>query len=392
MSKQITCPYCFTQFNLREALFRCNNGRCPGRVPDEVLAAFQGYASAPLLPPSFEVPGGGGLLGLRRRNAPDEALCPHCQQETSKRICPNCHYELMYDVGQVNERIVAVVGGRGTGKSNYIATLVHTLENSVGANFDASVRAMGDGTRRRYEEDFYTPLYRNHEVIPPTAPAATNVSTRTPMIFRINFQGRRKGAVNLVLFDTAGEDMQSLDTMSTEARYICYADALVFLLDPLQIETVREQLGPNVRLPQRDPGAEPVHIVERLLELYAQQFRMKPDQKINKPFAFTLSKIDAVLPLMGPGSGLHHAGEHFGALQAAGIESIHTEITAVLQSWMGPHFNGLVRDHFSNYRYFGVSSFGHSPSPENRLEAIAPIRVEDPLLWIFHQFGLIKNR
>jgi len=54
-----------------------------------------------------------------------------------------------------------------------------------------------------------------------------------------------------------------------------------------------------------------------------------------------------------------------------------------------------VRANFANARYFGVSSFGRPPqgaAGQQKVEGLAPVRVEDPILWIFHQFGLIKAR
>ncbi len=331
--------------------------------------------------------------GRRARSRPTlAAACPDCDQETHKRVCPTCHYDLLYDAGLTEERTIAILGGRGTGKSNYIAMLINRLENEIGAQFGAGVRAMGDRTRERYERDFYTPLYRRHHVIPPTRTAGVDLATRTPLVFRITFNSGK--VVNLVFFDTAGEDMQSLDAISTEARYLLFADALIFLMDPLQIPAVR-QLVPPALVPPADPGAEPEYIIGRLRELYEQEFGLRARQRISKPVAFTLSKVDMLYPLLDPGSGLFRTGEHFDALNLRDLDSIHTEIGAILRAWLGQRFETLVRTNFSNYHYFGVSSFGkppEGPSGRQTVESAAPIRVEDPILWIFHAFGLIKAR
>jgi hypothetical protein len=390
VGKAITCPFCFTRFAASEALFRCGNTRCPGRVEDPVYAEYQGLVNPQRMGRTFgvELNRKGRFTGRFRPQT--TAICPDCEQATHKRICPNCHYELLYDAGLTEERTIAVIGGRGTGKSNYIALLINRLENEIGAYFNAGVRAMGDRTRERYERDFYTPLFRRNQVIPPTRTAGVDTTTRTPMVFRITFETGK--AANLVLFDTAGEDMQSLDAMSTEARYITFADALIFLLDPLQIPAVR-QLLPNASLPPADPGAEPEYIVGRLRELYEQQFRLRSKDKITKPVAFTLSKVDMLSSLIDPGSGLHHTGEHFGYLNKTDLQSIHTEILTYLQTWMGLRFDNLVRTNFSNYQYFGVSSFGRAPEGidgQQTINSITPIRVEDPIMWIFSEFGLVK--
>jgi hypothetical protein len=324
-----------------------------------------------------------------------QADCPHCLRESFTRICPHCHYELTHDAGLIDARIIAVVGGRGTGKSNYIATLVQRMKNEIGQNLDAAVHAIGDRTSDRYERDFFTPLYRRGEIIPATPTASLDIRTRTPMVFRIIFaSGRKNKAINLTLFDTAGEDLQSIDSMSAEARYICHADAVIFLLDPLQFDSVRQRLtpiydkDPNLILPLPDPGAEPYAIVRRLRELH-ERFGLNPNAKLKKPIAFALSKIDTLFPIIDAGSGLRHTGEHFGKLNDSDLESIHTEIGAYLQTWEGPQFDNFVSTYFQNYKYFGVSSFGKAPRPDNTIDGVAPIRVEDPLLWIAKEFGLI---
>ena len=45
-----------------------------------------------------------------------------------------------------------------------------------------------------------------------------------------------------VFFDTVGEDLNDEDTMSTVNKYICKSAGIVFLLDPMQIPAVANQL------------------------------------------------------------------------------------------------------------------------------------------------------
>jgi hypothetical protein len=390
LNKKITCLFCFEQFAPSEVEFRCINRRCSGQTEDHIYADAQGLA-VQRMGPVFSAP----PIKMGRFRVIRQADCPHCARECFTRICPSCHYDLPRDAGLIDARIIAVVGGRGTGKSNYIATLIQRMKNEIGDNLHAAVHAIDDRSGDRYERDFYTPLYRRGQIIPATPTASLDIRTRTPMVFRITFaSGRKNKAINLTLFDTAGEDLQSLNSMSAEARYIYHADAVIFLLDPLQFDSVRQRLqpiydkDPNLILPPPDPGAEPYAILRRLRGLY-EQFGFKPNAKLKKPIAFALSKIDALFPIIDPGSGLRHTGEHFEKLNVADLESIHTQVNAYLHHWEGPQFDNFVSTHFQNYRYFGVSAFGKSPKPDNTIDGVAPIRVEDPLLWIAKEFGLI---
>ena len=392
--KSVLCPFCFNKFSSTKILFRCSNINCADRTPDKIYDSYQG------LPPGKT----SSLMGrvfspttnflgrtVNRFNSPREANCPTCKRTTNKRICPTCHFELMYDVGSTTEEIVAIIGGRSTGKSSYISVLIQRLKNEVGADFNAAVMAIGDGTRTRYENDFYKPIFKDNKELQSTQSGRTNSTIKIPMVFRITIdnQGKRK-AVNLVLFDTAGEDMTSLDLMSAEARYILYSDAIIFLLDPLQIESVRERLS-GVDLPALVPDAAPIPIVERLYELHEKQFGMRPEEKIKKPIAFTLAKIDVLFPIIDPGSVLHYSSNHRGYLNLSDMQSVHTEISAYLENWLGLNFNNLIKTNFKKYKYFGVSAFGKSPV-NGKLNGVSPLRTEDPLLWILHELSLIKGK
>src|SRR6185437_5915360 len=122
-------------------------------------------------------------------------------------------------------------------------------------------------------------------------------------------------------------DMKSVDNLSVQARYISRADGIIFLLDPLQIESVRQQLsGANLPVPDRDSA--PDEIVERLVELFETQLHLGQRDHIKTPVAFTLSKIDALFPILDPSSALRRAGggEHFGALDLRDVNSVSGEM------------------------------------------------------------------
>lgn len=389
LNPKITCPFCFETFETPKTKYRCVNPRCSKREEDAVYAAARGIR--PLIM--------GHVFNSPEKTWKDKLLqpslsvrCDACSKETSKRLCPHCHFELSHDAGLIEDHIIAIIGGPNTGKGHYIATLIHRLENEVGAQFSFSLRMLGDETRDRFEADYLSPLFRRKTIIQPTQSATIDSRVKLPMVFRLTIQdGRKLKAVNISFFDSAGEDMKSLDVLSTEARYICFASGIIFLLDPLQIDAVR-QMVPSQNLPLRDPASEPTYIVERLRELYERQFHLSPTARIKIPVAFVLSKADALFPIIDPGSALRLTGEHFGYFNIADAQSVHTEIWNYLQSWMGGGFSNRVGTNFSKYNYFGVSSLGQAPNKDGKIETVSSIRVEDPFLWILCQLGLIKGR
>lgn len=386
-SQSITCSFCFSTFSAQEMLFRCVAPGCTGRTPDSVYSSARGFGLVPMgriLPPVKQ------RIGIPRMTE-----CDQCKKETRTRICPSCHFELPHDIGQIDQRIIAIIGGSNTGKSHYIAALITKLQHEVGANFSFGVSMLGDGTRERWLSDFYRPLFENKTVLQPTLQSAVDSRVKNPLIFRLTLgQHNTRRALNLSFFDTAGEDMTTLglDTLSIEARYICQADGIIVLLDPLQIESVRQRLSSSVNMPRPDPKAQPEFITARLRELMERSLNIAPTKKVKTPIAFTLSKIDALRPIMAPDSALLRQSEHFGTVDLDEIQSVSTEVDSYLQAWINPNFATTINLNFNRYSYFGVSSLGSQPDAHNHLTAVNPRRVEDPFLWILYQLSLMKGK
>lgn len=388
LAPKIICPFCFTKFTAQELCFRCVIPTCSGRANDTVFSTARGYASPTVMGRVLTVAKRRVVLGV-----PQDATCDSCHNISRTRICPACHFELTQDVGQIDQRIIAIIGGRATGKSHYIASLITRLQHVVGKNFNLTIRMLGDDTQARWDRDFYTPLFIRKTVLQPTRTAEVNSQVKAPLIFRITLNnGLYRRAINISFFDSAGEDMTSLNTMSVQNRYICYANGIIFLLDPLQIPSVRESLRGTFKLPDMDPRASPENIVGRLRDLFERQFNMKPTQKVKVPIAFTLSKADTLLPLIDPGSAIRRPGEHVGHVDLDDVQSVSTEISNYFSTWISPNFCDIINNNFSSYRYFGVSSLGEQPDAHDHLSTVSPLRVEDPFLWILSELGLIRGK
>lgn len=390
IGQKITCPFCFESFSAQDIQFRCLNPGCTKREPDEIYANARGLPSTLM----------GHIIAAKKRSfgvgVPHTVECEDCKKESRTRLCPKCHFELSHDVGQIEQKILAIIGGSNTGKSHYIATLINRLQHEVGTNFNFSVSMIGDNTRERWNRDFYTPLFENKLVLQATRTSTADSTVKTPLMFRLTMQnGNRRRALNISFFDTAGEDMSSLkvDALSVEARYICKADGLIVLLDPLQIESIRQKLQMKATdFPLRDAMARPEFIVERLRELYESYYRLSGTKKIPIPVAFTFSKIDRLWPIVDPDSALHRPGDHFGMLDLLDVQSVSTEIGNYVQAWISSGFYNEIQFKFAKFRFFGVSSLGAEPDANKRLSSVNSLRIEDPFLWLLYEFDLVKGK
>ncbi len=254
------CPSCFHSFSLHRPLFRCIIPECAGQGEDEIYGRARGLT----------IPVMGRILQPSSRGfaTPRQAECDICHNISRAHICPHCHGELSYDIGLVDQYMIAIIGSSAAGKTHYIASLIHHLQQATGKNFGLTVRMLGDATQQRWEHDFYTPLFINKTRLQPTPSAVVDAQIKVPLVLRVTFsRGRVRRAINISFFDTAGEDMALFSTMSLQNRYICLADGLILLLDPLQIPAVRQQIT-TLPLPPVDPKAAPENIVGRLRDLF----------------------------------------------------------------------------------------------------------------------------
>lgn len=378
-----TCPYCFESFRLHQAPFRCTTpaARCaPER--DEIRAQIweEGAPLGRVLPP-------GGRFASSTR-------CPACRQETRRRLCPHCHMELPQTLGRFRNLIFAVIGAKEAGKSHYLAVLIEQLRKHVGPRLDLLLEPLDERTIRRYRDDFHTPLYRGKRVLRATVGAFSDIRVQVPLVYTLTFSGKNlwgrkciKGVVTLVFFDTAGEDLNDLDTMKTVNKYIYRSDGLIVLLDPLQLDLVRTRLDGAIDLPERN--TETADILTRTTRLIEEGLALSPETLIPIPIAVAFSKFDAVESLLDPQMQLNSEARQDGGYDLADFRAVNAEMHSLLAEWDSGIVTEQAARRYRQSAFFGFSALGCHPGREGHVRAIVPRRVEDPFLWLLHTHRLL---
>jgi GTPase SAR1 family protein len=367
----VTCPYCFAVFGRAQIAYRClgRAGRGLGCDPrlDAELAAYLGTQAGAVLPPVFTGRGA-------------RAACPDCGRESGRRVCPECHHELAPAYCDTPGRIVALVGAKNAGKSTYIAVLLHELRNRVGTELDTSLVACDDRTIERYKRDFARPLFDQQRLLPTTPSAVT--APREPLVFSLSrrIRGRftsRTDALTLVLFDTAGEDLRCREVRDLHLRYLEAADAIIFLADPLE-------------LTGGAADSEPLDVLARVTEPLRQRYGLAPRDRLKVPIATVLTKTDALeLP---PQSALQRARPRTGVLDADDRAAVDAEVRALLHGWGAGDLDRYLEQNYAEHALFGVSALGGVPRDDRVAPGgVRPHRVEDPLLWLLHLFGMLEG-
>jgi GTPase SAR1 family protein len=315
--------------------------------------------------------------------------------DTTKMVCPVCHNELPHSVGEVEDCSIALIGAKDAGKSIYIGALIHEINQRIGLNLNASLVALNEQTLQRYRQDFYTPLYQDKHVIATTISATAEM--KHPLMYRFSiktkgkFGQQKQRVVSLVFFDTAGEDLKDIDVMRREIKYISNSSGIIFLLDPLQIPAVRDQLPAGTVIP--DIYTQPDDIVMRVIKLIREDRQIPETKPIDIPVSLAFSKIDALRTILAPDSKLNAASVHGSGFNVADHEMVHNEMGAYIQSWIGSNLTTTMDHNFNQYGFFGCSALGSSPTSDGNLtDSVSSYRIEDPFLWLLWKNGLIEGQ
>lgn len=322
------------------------------------------------------------------RKPPTGADCCQCGRRSTKAVCPRCHNGLPTHFLQTGGKSLAVIGAKESGKSHYIGVLVNQLMHSVLGRFEGSINPADESTKTRYARDFRKILYEDKQVLPATQSAAAAGDLHLPMMFRLQVGKKRQKTAELIFFDTAGEDFENLSVLEAEARYIARTDATLLLLDPLQIPAVRDMLGAEIELP--NVTTDPLDLLSRVTDLIRETHGLPPTKRIDRPLALAFSKIDAIRDLLA-GSPVLSSGAHEGAFDSGAAEDISISMHAHVRDWVGDALEGYVAQNWSNARYFGLSALGRPPIGGRLEGGVAPLRVEDPVLWFLSEWRLIPT-
>lgn len=401
IKQTFVCPFCFETRKLSDVQFRCTNKRCDP-VGDVEMTKYENGDITNPKPAQMCFP------TKTKVGIPKSEVCPKCHTTSYSVVCPACHNKLPLSTLEGTDMIISIVGSRATGKSHFVTVIINELLKRVAASYgDGNGGCMEgfDTTLSRYMGGAYQRLYNDRQKLDLTKSSVLDINNDAyrPYIFtlKIPYKKMFKEVVEtytLVFFDTAGEDLNDEDTMSTVNKYICKSSGIIFLLDPMQIPDVRNQLDDNTvtRASAIDPrsatGAD--DIMTRVSNLIRNDRKMKPNEKIDIPVAAVFSKFDAIAGIIPEGSTVLEPSNHCnkGAFDMNDWHNVDNEIQALLQEWGEQSFISQVNANYTNCSFFAASALGlgNNPKDNGSIDMPRPHRIEDALLWILKENGAIK--
>ncbi|MDR0332379.1 MAG: hypothetical protein LBI15_02855 [Dysgonamonadaceae bacterium] len=369
MGKYI-CPCCFSKNDEKELEYKCR--KC------------------------------GNVFSEKNGSLNRDGKCTNCGATTNLRRChrKECHFELPYTFGSYQDETFSVIGLKESGKSHFIGMLVKIFARQIGEPFHVSMEIVHDDISAKFKNMYAGSLDRG-TVIRETIAANVNNEIRKPLIYKLLFRtkgvfGNKKLKIaTMSLFDNAGEDLFNESMMRQVNQCVFNSTGIILIVDPLQLPPVREELKVRgISLPQEhanNANGGTKEILIRVAKLIREQRKLSQNQLIDIPIAIAFSKSDALKDIIGESDTMFKESNHDGALNKGEIMSISSEIKNLISSWDDTGLIKQIENNFKNYCFFGFSALGSNPEA-GKINALRPLRVEDPFLWLLHKRNLIKMK
>lgn len=297
------------------------------------------------------------------------------------------------------ELSMTVIGPSGSGKSSFLASLTHYMQEQyelllraeLVENDEAQNSLRGAARRLSVQGDLPArgiPITGSNEN--PTSTLRLVSKSALPL---------RK----LKVVDTSGVDFSNPESLELASEFLLSSDLLVVTIDPTRNPTVAELSSGLVSKPDNfKESDEPFWLMETIVNfLNANSAARNPKQRV----AICVTKFDAIEVAneiygtsltgtirsgmaMSRDPHLLWSGEYlesFGLLQDKEVKTLLGRV-----SGYGP-FLQLVQDSFDSksVRFFGVSALGRSNfSKTLGGGGLTPTRISDPLRWAIYEQGL----
>jgi hypothetical protein len=308
--------------------------------------------------------------------------------------------------------LIAMVGGRGTGKTVYLTVLASELLNKAYNWFGADVWLSGDsqgtsGSPRQWLAENVEFVYKRKKLFEqtPRAPGGRKQplilewrrEVPPPLLRRRELRRPFRPArafknSYLSFYDTAGEDLGTARS-ANDLAYLGACDALILLLDPFMLD---QQAPARLHLPKSAiTSTESMHtIITKVTESLRQGHSIQPSERIKIPVAVAFAKMDEFFPRLPEDHYLRTIPPHDGFYDEEVGRNTHEHLVSLLADWGGQNVEHHFDVNYENYRYFCVSALG-APPDYDKGEVVAggvrPIRVDEPLAWLLSQFKVIPR-
>lgn len=314
--------------------------------------------------------------------------------ELACRKCPHCGYLLPPNIELVDCLNIAIVGDIFSGKSHFIAAIIHQLRRGELTRADrfTSFECLTQEEEDIYTRDVIRPLFEGKRPPLATQPKQIGEENRRPLIYELimspspQHPARR---VNLILYDASGEDLAVKQRMVTFSKYVLNANAIIFLADPVSMPEIYKVL-PDFLQNRVVTGRTSSSVLSSISTLIGN-FHGSDAQAWRKstPIAITLTKSDLLkqLTTVRKPFSFHKRPVYNGTINLQEMDIIDREVRQLLEGYNERMLLQIALQ-FPKVKFFATSATGYAPNKDGTYPDVDPCRCLDPILWILYQLNI----
>ena len=387
LGENFKCPYCRVVSDIGDVL---SVSVSPSLLGDSVLGEGEQSRFAPT-------------------NFTDNGLAIDAEGGVCTDIaCPCCHMSIPQDLMQLEQIVMSVVGGGGSGKSVFLASCIWRCRQQLRLKFGVGFRDLAPAWNtwiRSYEEKLFfqqddTQLQQIAKTDIGLGDVARNINLRgdhvlipEPSYFRLEGGKLADSEKSFLIYDCNGEQFEPGRDKSSNllTLHTLSADTILFLFDPSCDPRLRPMLyfGKGTAM----NGAQMQDVL--LAELAAKSKKYmgnRGGRKLKQPLLFAISKADMLrneLPMDIDVYRMNDEGKI--ALDVAALREVSDKTEAFLDKHV-PEVSATARDISNDIWFLPISALGHNPMREGvRPCDIHPIWTELPVVFTLAQKGLIPT-
>lgn len=292
-------------------------------------------------------------------------------KESYDRVCPRCHNPLPANYGKYPIEFVSVIGISSAGKTVFLSKLIENI-GQYAAKLSMSALPATKRSREFVSENKIT---KNQSL-----PGGNPIQYMSqPLFYNLNFsaQGEDRECM-FAIYDIAGESCVDASKIKNFGKFVMNSDGLIILIDPNQF---------------KDLGGEAERLTDSVLATLKNI--MNTGGKVQTPTAICISKSDMMKHIFPP--VCFEDVKTVGQKQFCAAD--YNQISSFVHKFIEEHDNQInvtLKNIYDRYNYFAFTTLNCDVTTDENGRKFPekepdPKRIEEPLFWLFKEFGFISS-
>lgn len=308
-------------------------------------------------------------------------------KESYNRVCPYCHNPLPTQFGKYPVENISIIGINGAGKTVYLAQLLKYM-----GKYAANIGMSCVKTSSRVNEFIANNDPNNYDTSNKTRTVVqSTVSGKLSQPLCYLLTNNKSVKKMIVLYDIAGEDCKTPEQLQKFAPFIKRSSGILILIPPAQLGFLDGSDNKN------DYEALDAHTaINSITNILPQN----NEGKCEIPIALCISKADKlvygkdnILPqdtIVLQDVSMYKKGEPI--FNGNEYASVHKVVKSILEDNI-LDVTTTLKNNYEKSNYFAFSSIkcGVDEDTKVPISEAFPVRIEEPIYWLFKQFGYIRT-